>query len=232
MSLKEDDVVLCTVTKIDGTVVFVDITPEGKGSITMSEIAAGRIRNLREYVTVNKKIVCKLLKIQKDNVELSLRRVTAKEHDEVIKKYKDEQTAKTLLNSALKENKAVLEEILKKYSASEFIAQARTNPEILKKFDLKKETEMLQKMFAEKKEKPKKAKQEFILSSTNSSGLTEIREILSIPEINVKYLGSSRFSAEADGKNFKDANHKVDSALLEIEKRSKEKKIHFELKKA
>jgi translation initiation factor 2 alpha subunit (eIF-2alpha) len=229
--IKEDDVVLCSVKKIESAIVFVETSDGSHGSIAMSEIAAGRIRNLREYVSLNKKIVCKALKIGKDNIELSLRRVTAKEHDEVIKKYKEEQTAKTLLNSALKDNKIALENILKIYSASEFIAEAKSNPSILKKFVQKNEAELLQKMIAEKKEKAKKAKKEFVLNSTNPSGLSEIKEILSIPKISIKYLGSSVFSAESDGKDFKDANHKVDSALIEIEKLAKEKKIHFELKK-
>ena len=55
--MEEGDVVLCTVTKIEGTSVFVNIEGDGEGSIIVSEIAPGRIRNLRDYVLPNKKIV-------------------------------------------------------------------------------------------------------------------------------------------------------------------------------
>ncbi|MDO8735105.1 MAG: 3'-5' exonuclease [Elusimicrobiota bacterium] len=82
--LKEGDVVLCTVEKIVGTTVFVKIEDNGQGSIIVSEIAPGRIRNLRDYVVPNKKIVCKILRIGKDYANLSLRRVVENERKEVL----------------------------------------------------------------------------------------------------------------------------------------------------
>ncbi len=44
--VKEDDIVMCAVKKIEGTAVFVQIENNGEGSIVMSEIAAGSIRNI------------------------------------------------------------------------------------------------------------------------------------------------------------------------------------------
>ena len=46
MELEEGDVVLCTVDRIVGTTVFVSIEGNGEGSIVVSEISPGRIRNL------------------------------------------------------------------------------------------------------------------------------------------------------------------------------------------
>ena len=63
MELKEDEIVMCTVKSIEGTTVFLEIESNGTGSMAMSEVAAGRIRNLREYVFPKKKVVCKILKI-------------------------------------------------------------------------------------------------------------------------------------------------------------------------
>ena len=48
--METGDLVLCTVKTIDGTTVFVKIEDDGEGTIVTSEIAPGRIRNLREYV--------------------------------------------------------------------------------------------------------------------------------------------------------------------------------------
>ena len=85
MELKENDLVLCAVDRIVGTIVFVKIEGEKKeGSIILSEIAPGRIRNLREYVIPKKRIVCKVLRISSERVDLSLRRVTPKEKKQVI----------------------------------------------------------------------------------------------------------------------------------------------------
>ena len=83
MELREDDVVMCTVKEIEGTTVFLEIEGNGTGTMVMSEVAAGRIRNLREYVFPKKKVVCKVFKIANGgHIELSLRRVTGKEREE------------------------------------------------------------------------------------------------------------------------------------------------------
>src|SRR3990167_650200 len=100
MELREDDVVMCTVKEIEGTTVFLEIEGNGAGSMVMSEVAAGRIRNLREYVFPNKKVVCKVLKIAADkHIELSLRRVTGKEREEAQEKYKKEKTFMSLIGT-------------------------------------------------------------------------------------------------------------------------------------
>ena len=79
MNLEAGDVVLCTVDRIVGTTVFVNIEGDGEGSIVFSEIAPGRIRNIRDYVVPKKKIVCKVLRISGNRMDLSFRRVTLKE---------------------------------------------------------------------------------------------------------------------------------------------------------
>ena len=57
MNIEEGDILMCTVDRIVGTVVFVKIDETGQeASIVMSEIAPGRIRNLRDYVFPKKKI--------------------------------------------------------------------------------------------------------------------------------------------------------------------------------
>ena len=79
MELEVGDLVMCTVDRIVGTVVFVKIDGYGEGGIIMSEIAPGRIRNLRDYVVPKKRIACKVLRISGNRIDLSLRRVTPKE---------------------------------------------------------------------------------------------------------------------------------------------------------
>ena len=66
--------------------------PEEKieGTIITSEIAPGRIRNLRDYVVPKKKIVCKVLRISGNRIDLSLRRVTQKEKKEVLEQFQQE----------------------------------------------------------------------------------------------------------------------------------------------
>src|SRR3989338_10141620 len=93
--IKEGDLVLCTVERIDGTTVFVKLPDEQQGTIVTSEIAPGRIRNIRDYVIPNKRIVCQVLRVSNGRIDLSLRRVGTKEKTIVMEQYKQEQTAKS-----------------------------------------------------------------------------------------------------------------------------------------
>src|SRR3989339_643176 len=66
MELETGDNIMCTVDRIVGTIVFVKIDGTNKeGSITFSEISPGRIRNIRDFVTPKKKIICEILKSHK-----------------------------------------------------------------------------------------------------------------------------------------------------------------------
>ena len=133
--LEVGDIVLCTVDRIVGTGVFVKIEGNGEGEIVLSEIAPGRIRNIRDYVVPKKKIVCKVLRIsQSGNIELSLRRVSLKEKKEVLEKEQLEKSYVSILKSVLGENlDKTLQEILKEQSIFSFVDEAKTNPEKLEK---------------------------------------------------------------------------------------------------
>jgi len=180
MELKIDDLVMCTVKSIEGTTVFVNIEEDGQGSISMSEVAAGRIRNLREHVSVNKKIVCKVLNITNDDVQLSLRRVTAKEKEEILERYQKEKTALSQLKTVSKDPDKIISKIKEKDRLWSFFDKAREDQSILDKVMSKEEAQSLAKILSEKKETEKKAKRVIILRSTSSSGVEEIKKALDI----------------------------------------------------
>jgi translation initiation factor 2 alpha subunit (eIF-2alpha) len=233
MEIKIDEIVLCTVTKIEGTTVFVSIEEcPLKGTIFFSEIAAGRIRNIREYVVPNKKIVCKVLKIQPDHIELSFRRVTGSERDTITERYKQEQTFKTMLKNNINNSEEKVEKIQKTLPLYEFILKAKESPRILDDFFSKEESEKITKIFQEKKEKEKEAKKIFVLKSDSPAGISDIKEILNIKTkgTEISYLGSSQFSITCKGKDFKEANQSCLSLLDSISKKAKEKKCFFEIK--
>ena len=92
---EEDEIVMCTVKKILPHSVFVSLDEYNnlEGMIHISEISPGRIRNLRDFVTEEKKIVCKILKVNKEKkqIDLSLRRVNQSQRINKSKEYKQEQ---------------------------------------------------------------------------------------------------------------------------------------------
>ena len=64
---EEDEIVICTVTKIHFHSVFVNLDEYGRsGLIHISEVSPGRIRNLRDFVVEGKKVVCKVLRIDEE----------------------------------------------------------------------------------------------------------------------------------------------------------------------
>ncbi len=230
MNLKPDDLVLCTVRNIEGTAVFVDIGGNGTGSIVMSEIAAGRIRKIKEYVYSNKKIVCKVLKVHNGNIELTLRRVTAKERDEVLEENKREKILLSILKIVSKTPEKILEKIKESYSALNFLEQVRETPRILDSLFDEKEAKEFLKIVSEKKEKEKFVKKTIVIKSFSPSGIKDIKDILSSKEADIRYLGSSQFSVSATAKDFKEANSSLNSILDKIEKKAKEKKVFLEIK--
>ncbi len=228
--LKEDDLALCTVKSVEGTTVFVDVQGGEKGSIVFSEIAAGRIRNIREYVSPNKKIVCKVLRVYPDHLELSFRRVTGKERESVLEENKKEKTFSGMLKTISSDYQKIIDNIKSFYLISEFIEEIKTDSKLIEKYFSKKEAELLSKILSEKKEKEKVVKKVFILKSFTSSGLSDIKEILNIKDAKISYLGSSQFSISKSGKNLKDAEREIQSLLEQIGKKAKEKKAIFEYK--
>jgi translation initiation factor 2 alpha subunit (eIF-2alpha) len=125
--IEEGDIVLCTVDRIVGTVVFVKIDSEEKGgSIILSEIAPGRIRNLREYVIPKKRIVCKVLRVSGGTISLSLRRVTQKEKKEALEIYNQERSYNNILRSVLKEKAdETIEKITKTEKLYDFLQRVK-----------------------------------------------------------------------------------------------------------
>ena len=131
MDLEVGDIVLCTVDRIVGTNVFVKIhagTKEIEGCIVTSEIAPGRIRNIRDYVVPKKKIVCKILRISGDRIDLSLRRVTQKEQKEIKEQDNQEKSYESILKSVLGEKSGeIMEKIQKRDSIYNFLQNAKEN---------------------------------------------------------------------------------------------------------
>lgn len=112
---EEDSLIICTVKKILPNSVFVDLDEYQniEGMIHISEISPGRIRNLRDFVKENKKLVCKVLKVDriKNHVDLSLRRVNLAQRKQKDIEYKQEIKAEKLFENLAKELKTDMNDI-------------------------------------------------------------------------------------------------------------------------
>ena len=234
IQLEENDIVLCTVKRIEGTTVFLDVEDSTKmqGTMIFSEVSPGRIRNIRDYVVVNKKIVCKILRIKNGYPELSLRRVTAKEREEVLDRHKKEKILANMIKPILKEKTIqVLEKIKEKNDLADFLDEARENPKIIRKFVPAKHAPELEKIFSTSKtEKEKEVKEKITVTSQSPSGLADIKKTLDTKDAEIYYLGSSKFSISAKGKDYKTVNALLEEIITKIKERAKKFNVKVETK--
>lgn len=111
----ESEIVLCTVSKVQYHSVFVSLDEYGKrqGMLHISEVAPGRIRNIKDYVKDGKVIVCKVLKVdeKKGHVDVSLRRVSEAQRREKLELLKQQQKAEKIVDFVAKEAKLKVEKL-------------------------------------------------------------------------------------------------------------------------
>ncbi len=230
--LEVGDVLMCTVDRIVGTVVFVKIDGKGEGSIILSEVAPGRIRNLRDYVVPKKEIVCKVLRISGDRIDLSLRRVTQKEQKEVKEQYKQEKSCINILKSVLKEKaEIIIEEILKQEKVYEFLQGAKKNPKKLEKLIGKIDSKKILEILNSQKQKKATIKKEIFLTTTKSNGLELIKTILvPIKEAEIRYISAGKYSIKKEGSDLKTIDNGLREIIAVTEKKSKEYGADFSIK--
>ncbi|MEM4268365.1 MAG: S1 RNA-binding domain-containing protein [Candidatus Woesearchaeota archaeon] len=114
---QESEFVLCTITKIQFNSVFARLEEYDKqGMIHISEISAGRIRNIRDFVREGKVVVCLVLRVNKERgqIDLSLRRVNEAQKRIKLNFIKQEQKAEKILEYFAKSHNEDLQQI---YSA-------------------------------------------------------------------------------------------------------------------
>lgn len=234
MKLEEGDLVLCTVDRIVGTVVFVKIEGYDKeGSIVVSEIAPGRIRNLRDYVVPKKVIVCKILRIsQNGNIDLSLRRVTQKEQKEVLEEHEQGKGYIRIIKGLIGEkSEKLIDEISQTEKLSDFFKNIQENKQKLEKIAGKRVSQKIIEILSSQKKKTFSIKKEISLSSKKPEGMTNIIEILSgIKDAEIKYLAAGRYTIKVEDSEIKKADLKLQKILKTIEDNSKSKGIEFEIK--
>ncbi|HLD05833.1 MAG TPA: S1 RNA-binding domain-containing protein [Candidatus Nanoarchaeia archaeon] len=113
---EEDEPVVCTITNIQYHSVFAKLDEYDKsGMIHISEVSPGRIRNIRDFVTEGKKVICKVLHIdqQKGHIDLSLRRVTEVQKRQKNEQTKQEQKAEKIIESLAQQLKKPAEALYK-----------------------------------------------------------------------------------------------------------------------
>ena len=240
-----DEIVMCTIKKILPHSVFVDLDEyEKEAMLHISEVAPGRIRNIRDYVKEGKKIVCKILKIneEKGNIDLSLRRVNLAQKRNKINEYKQEQKAEKLLEQVAKEQKRSLEEVYNEAGNKIIENYGALTPAfleiVLDKLDLKKLG--IKKSLSDKITELVKAKINppevrisgtLKLQSTKENGIEIIKKILKKvkkDDIEIIYVGSPNYKITVKAGDYKTAENEIKKVTNYISEEIKKEDGKFE----
>ena len=206
--------------------------------IHISEIAPGRIRNLRDYVKEDRRIVCKVLDINRvtNNIDLSLRRVSTSAMLEKLNDYKQEEKAEKLLESVGKQFKTDLKhmydavgiKVLTKYPSlySFFQTISVKGKDVLDSLDIPKNYKDALAKIAAEKIKPVEVKVGGTLSLKTyaDEGILLIKKLLLDLQkggANVHYLGAPKYKLEITSTDYKTAEtqlkHLTEKTLEEAE---------------
>ena len=96
------DLVIATIQNVMDYGAYANLDEYNKrGFLHISEISSARIRNVRDFVRENQKMVLKVLRVdvEKGHIDLSLRRVTKRERIEKIKSWKKDRKGEALLHA-------------------------------------------------------------------------------------------------------------------------------------
>src|SRR3989338_2284304 len=236
---QEYEIVMCTITKIQYHSVFATIDEyDLKGMIHISEVAAGRIRNINEYVKEGKVVVCMVLRIDKErgHIDLSLRRVTDMQRKTKINEMKLEQIAEKIIevvaHSTKRDVRQVYEHIttpvFKRYNyLHRFFEDIVAGSVDVKELNVPKEYEkILVETVKQRIKQPEVAiKGDLHIKTYESNGLELIKNLFkNVTEfrkkaLDIKYAGAGIYKITIKQDDYKKAEAIV-KEMLEIVKKS------------
>jgi translation initiation factor 2 subunit 1 len=219
---EEGELLLCEVSNIHFHSVFVKILEYNiDGMVHISEIAPGRIRNIRDYVKEGKYIVCNVLRVnvEKKHVDLSLRRVNERERVFKNNQIKLEQRSEKIVEQVAKELKLdkkklytdVTTELFKDYSwLYDAFLEVSEEKITFDKYKLDKKVLELLTTFVKQQIKPPLARIQMLydIKTYVPDGVEVVKKAFSDVRKNVKgnfilkYEGGSKYLAEITAENF------------------------------
>ena len=246
---EEDSLVLVNVTKVNPNSVFVTLDHYGgrTGLIHISEISPGRIRNIRDYVVEGKKIVCKVLRVDKEkgHIDISLRRVTEIQKRNFLNDIKQEQKAEKLLEYIGKQLKKDLKTIyvevgfklIETYGGIyDAFQRFVLDEELIKDLKLEKGTEkLILEIVKDKIKAPEvEIKGSLKLISEEKNGVEIIKKILinaQKGDIKISYISAPNYSISVKASDYKTAEGILKNAQEAIITQIEKQKGHGEFKR-
>ena len=244
---EENELVWCTVTKIHGNGVFANLDEyeDKSGLIHIPEVSPGRIRNLSDFVVEGKKIVCLVIRVDKErgHIDISLRRVSEAQKRKKIDSIKQQQKAEKILEFVAKKlnidlidlYKRVSEGVLENYENLHlFFLDVIEGKTSLEKLHLQpKELKELDEAIRQRI-KPEEIKLFASLSLTSyaPNGIEVIKDALKKIEdtnVEIKYSGGGKYGLAIKSHDYKEAEKVLEHMQKNLSAYMKDKEGSFNL---
>lgn len=231
------DLVIATIESVTDYGAYAKLDEyEKRGLLHVSEISSSWIRNIRDFVRENQKVVLKVLRVdlEKGHIDLSLRRVTKREKIEKILSWKKARKAETLLREVATRLELTTQEISEvankiddKFGLYDGFEKAvNEGPEVLTKLGV---PENIAKVFAEVAEerihvKMVKVKGVLEIRCMKTNGVKIIKESIQTAkaekiraaEVKFYVIAAPKYSIEARAENYKKAEEVLQKAAQSV----------------
>lgn len=233
---QERELIIGTVKDINPYSVFVsmDEYPGRVGMIHVSELARKWVRDVRDWVKKGEKIVCLVLRVnrEKDQIGLSLKRVAENQKNRRLQAWKRDEKGEKLLKAMAKEREITLDEIYDKIGfdiqdnfkdmlevfelflrkGKDYIEERGVPPEWIKD---------IEKMAEEKITIPEmKMEEDVELRSFAPDGVEKIKKILLAisknSEVSVRYISAPKYELSIVTKEPKEGEKILKKSMDEI----------------
>ncbi len=236
---QQDEFVIATVKKIMpyGAFCILEEYPGIEAFVHISEVAPRWIKNIHEFLHEGQKVVARVYRLvpEKNQIDLSLKRVTEAERKRKLESVKRTKRAEKLLSMVQKslkfgdaKKRQVTDLLLSSYEDMllAFETAFETGYESLTSLGLEKEIAREIEEVAKKSIKKQKAEVRAILSlvSYEPNGVEIVKNALTgvvAPqncEISLSFLGSPKYQLKVTAPDFKQAEKSLDAIALQIEK--------------
>jgi len=243
---RKGEIVMCTVKHVSPHSAFVtlDEYENVEAMLHISEVASGRIKNIRDYIVPGKQIVCLVLRVdeRKGYVDVSLKRVTDSEKRRKFLEWRFSKRMSNLLqflSKKLKEDPEEVErKILERYnSLGEFFKSVqRKGPQLVDTLDIsEKWKKALKEEFSEALKRKKSVIKAILeLRSYASDGVGRVRKVLREiggDGVEITYLGAPRYQLKITAENYKVAESMLSEIERKLEQLSKTEGVEFRLER-
>ncbi len=232
----EGELIIGTVKEVNPNSVFVVLDEYDKeGMIHISEIAKKWVRDIRDWVTVGKKIVCKVKDVrrEKGQIDLSLKDVSDRGRNRRMQDWKRDERGEEFLKELADRDDISLEEAYEKIG---FDLQDNFK-DMLKPFELavgKGKNELTKRGLKEEwsqkiknvgedkiKRKEKELSERFTLRIRESDGVEVLKKVLGEVKkeegVEFKYISAPQYEIIKRARNLKDAEKSIGESIGAIE---------------